>query len=112
MIRLYAIAALVIASLVGGLGSCAYIEKQKATTQALRDANATLQANQKALEKKIDTDAKVSKLDAARAQADVKRITTFKEKSHATIQGTRDPGHVALDADATQRVRDIFAAGR
>jgi hypothetical protein len=110
MIRIYAIIALVVTSLVGGLGSCAYIEKQKATTQALRDANATLQANQKALEKKIVVDKKVSANDAARAAADAKRITTFKEKSRGTIKGTRSPDHVALDRDATQRVRDIFAA--
>jgi hypothetical protein len=109
MIRIYAIVALVVTSLVGGLGSCAYIEHQKATTQALRDQNAILQGNQKALEKKIETDAKVSANDAARAAADAQRILKHKETSRVIVQGTKNPGHVALDADATQRVRDIFA---
>jgi cell division protein FtsB len=111
MIRIYAIAGLVLTLILGGLGSCAYTEKLKVAQQELQSENATLKANQEALKQKIEADQKIQASDAARAAADTKRITTFKEKSRATIKGTRDPGHVALDADATQRVRDIFAAG-
>lgn len=109
MIRIYAILALALTLIGGGLGSCAYIEKQKAETQALRSANETLKGNVETLLKKTEVDREVAAKDTARAIEDAKRITTFKEKSRATIQGTKSPGHVALDADATQRVRDIFA---
>lgn len=109
MIRLYAIAGLLAALLIGGTGSCAYIERQKVVTTQLRNENANLQGNVQALEKKIETDKEVLAKDTARAVEDAKRIITFKEKSRVIVQGTKNPGHVALDADATQRVRDIFA---
>jgi outer membrane murein-binding lipoprotein Lpp len=109
MTQLYVFAALALTILVGGLGSCNIIQRERAKVITVQNENATLKGNVTALEKKIEVDKTVSANDAARASADVKRITTFKEKSRATIKGTKNPDHVALDADATQRVRDIFA---
>lgn len=109
MIRLYAIIALALTLVGGGLGSCAYIEHQKVETTQLKNENATLQGNVKTLEKKIEADAKVKAADDARAKADAEVLATFKEKSRATIKGLKDPGHVALDRDATERLRSIFS---
>lgn len=105
MIRIY----LILGLLIAALGGTVYVQHLRSSLTSLKNENITLQGNVTALEKKIRIDQEVLTKDATRAVEDVKRITRQKEKSREIIQGTKSPDRPALDADATQRVRDIFA---